>query len=85
MNTCFQCGKRCETLPYGIEGEPGGFCSGRCVDDFHRVAKEEEELRDKFACAALTGLIIANLNSTMDQDVENSFVYADKMIESRGK
>lgn len=47
------------------------------------VASLMADLRDRFAMAALTGLIIADARTVYDDDVDAAYIYADAMMARR--
>ena len=53
--------------------------------DKERAIEEAKELRDRFAMAALTGLIINNLAQqyTPQDNAEDAYRYADAMLKAR--
>lgn len=81
MRTAFEAGESCSSS-YNEQHELLGIASELC----YRVEADMPTLRDKFAMAALQGLLADHsLNSPKDTFAEWAYKYADAMIKERTK
>jgi len=63
----------------------GGIMSN-AEREFHEKQKQDAErkmLRDQFAMAALTGLLVAGLDRSLINKVSRAYEYADAMLKAR--
>lgn len=78
-----------------FHGMPAAQCQHeRCADANNRIDSLEDELRDKIAMAALTGLLAYpgqegrgshHSNSTSTLTARDAYAYADEMMKARRK
>ena len=79
MRTAFEAGESCSSS-YNEQHELLGIASELC----YRVEADMPTLRDKFAMAALQGLLADhNMNAPKDTFVEYAYKYADAMLKER--
>ena len=79
MRTAFEAGESCSNS-YNEQHELLGVASELC----YRIEADMPTLRDKFAMAALQGLLADHsLNAPKDTFAERAYKYADAMLKER--